>query len=72
MPLEISSEKPLSQVREDAVRVVEAGYLRALLSRHRGRINESAKAAGVGSRQIRKLLRKHGIRKEEFKGVGEV
>ena len=42
-------------------------YLRNLLSFHKGRIQKSALAAGISSRQMHKLMKHHGIKKEDFK-----
>jgi DNA-binding NtrC family response regulator len=37
------------------------------LARHKGKIGESAEAAGISTRQLNKLMNKYGIKKEEFK-----
>jgi DNA-binding NtrC family response regulator len=57
----------LSEVRARAVAEAEKGYLRELLARNGGRINRTAETAGVTVRQISKLMRKFGIRKETFR-----
>lgn len=59
--------RPLREYRAEWMRHAEASYLKALLQRHDGRIGRSAQAAGVGVRQLHKLLTRHGIRKEEFR-----
>ena len=61
------TSQPLRKVREDSIREVEAAYLRAILRKHDGRIRESADNAGVGVRQMHKLLTRHGIDKDDFK-----
>ncbi|MFH1673470.1 MAG: sigma 54-interacting transcriptional regulator, partial [Pseudomonadota bacterium] len=58
---------PLAEVRHRAVEHSEMFYLRELLAANKGRIKESAEAAGISPRQLHKLMKKYGIRKEEFK-----
>ncbi len=58
----------LADVRQRAVELVEREYLKQLLTLHRGRINESAAAAGIGVRQLHKLMQRYGIEKAAFKG----
>ncbi len=63
----INSRHTLAQVRADAVQEIERRYLKDLLMRHKGRINLSAQEAGVTTRQLHKLMKKYGYRKEAFK-----
>jgi DNA-binding NtrC family response regulator len=57
----------LTQARQRGVEEIERNYLRDALARHQGKIAESAKAAGISTRQLNKLMNKYGIKKEEFK-----
>jgi DNA-binding NtrC family response regulator len=57
----------LNEARHQAIENFERLYLKELMQRNRGRINRSAEEAGISTRQLHKLLTKHGIRKEEFK-----
>ncbi|UCD87226.1 MAG: sigma-54-dependent Fis family transcriptional regulator [Desulfobacterales bacterium] len=57
----------LAEARRKGLEEFEKGYLEKLLTHNRGRINESAKAAGVSTRQLHKLLTKYGIKKEAYK-----
>ena len=57
----------LAEVRRRFVEQAEQGYIRDLLALHHGRIQVSAAAAGVSPRQLHKLMRKHGIRKEDYR-----
>lgn len=57
----------LTQVREHAVADAERRYLTALLSAHRGKIEASARAAGLSSRQLHNLMVKYNLHKEDFK-----
>ncbi len=68
-PLFIPSSETLTltQVRQRGVEEVERNYLKDVLTRHRGKIGESAEAAGISTRQLNKLMNKYGLRKEEFK-----
>jgi DNA-binding NtrC family response regulator len=63
----VDSSLPLAEVRNRGVEAIEGRYLRELLASNRGRIKESAEAAGISTRQLHKLLNKYQIRKEEFK-----
>jgi DNA-binding NtrC family response regulator len=58
---------PLAEARKRAIDAFERQYLKDLLLRNHGRIKKSADEAGVTTRQIHKLLTRHGLRKEDFK-----
>jgi DNA-binding NtrC family response regulator len=60
----------LADARKIALEDFERQYLKALLSRNKGKINISAKEAGISTRQLHKLMRKYDIRKEAFKSAG--
>jgi DNA-binding NtrC family response regulator len=66
-PIHEETKLTLADVRSRAVREAETQYLRELLVRTGGRINRTAKAAGVTVRQINKLMHKYGMKKEEFR-----
>jgi DNA-binding NtrC family response regulator len=57
----------LAAVRRKGVEDIERRYLEELLAQKRGRIKESAEAAGISTRQLHKLLTKYAIKKEAFK-----
>jgi DNA-binding NtrC family response regulator len=57
----------LAEVRYRAIEQSERFYIRELLTANRGRIKESADAAGISTRQLHKLMKKYSITKEEFK-----
>ena len=59
----------LAQVRQQGVEEIERNYLKDVLARNRGKINDSARDAGISSRQLNKLMNRYGIRKEEFKAA---
>jgi DNA-binding NtrC family response regulator len=63
----LDSDLPLEEVRRRAVEEVELAYLRQILERYSGRIDHSASHAGITTRQLHKLMTKHGLHKEEFK-----
>ena len=58
---------PLNVARRQATDDFERQYLKELLLRKKGKINQSAKGAGISARQLSKLMAKHGICKEDFK-----
>ncbi|MBU0698079.1 MAG: sigma-54 dependent transcriptional regulator, partial [Proteobacteria bacterium] len=58
------SSRSLAEVRSRAVEVAERDYLAELLSQHKGKIRESAEAAGISTRQLSKLMAKYNLQKE--------
>jgi DNA-binding NtrC family response regulator len=65
--LPVNTHLTLSQARQKAVEDFERQYLKALLTRHNGRIAPSAAEAGISTRQLNKLMTRHGLKKEAFK-----
>ena len=65
--LSVDPSFTLAEVRSRAVEDIERRYLKELLATRKGKISESAKAAGITTRQLHKLMTKYSIRKEEFK-----
>lgn len=63
----MDSSRTLAEIRRKGIEDIERRYLRELLAHNRGKIRESAEAAGITTRQLHKLLTKYGIRKEDFK-----
>ncbi len=57
----------LAQMRQSAVERLETQYLSDLLATKKGRINDTAEAAGITPRQLHKLMTKYGLRKEDFR-----
>jgi DNA-binding NtrC family response regulator len=57
----------LSEARQQVIEDFERQYIKALISRNKGKINQSAREAGIGTRQLHKLMLKYGIRKDAFK-----
>jgi DNA-binding NtrC family response regulator len=59
----------LEDVRRRAVEAAERTYLDALLKTYSGRINRTAEAAGIGVRQLHKLMTKYNLKKENYKST---
>lgn len=57
----------LAEVRQKAIELAENAYLKRVLAENEGRIDRTAKAAGIGVRQLHKLLTKYGLRKEDYR-----
>lgn len=57
----------LQAARQRMIEEFEREYLIGALKAKKGRISETAELAGIGVRQLHKLLTKYGIRKEAFK-----
>jgi DNA-binding NtrC family response regulator len=64
-----SEQLTLAEVRQRSIEDIERNYLKDVLVRNKGRINESARDAGISSRQLNKLMNRYGLRKEEFKAA---
>jgi len=64
----VDSALNLAEVRQRAVEDVENQYLKEQLAQNKGRINETAAAAGITTRHLHTLMKRYGLRKEEFKG----
>ncbi len=60
-------EVPLLQARQEVVAGFEHRYLSDLLRTTGGRIGEAARRAGVNQRSLYQMMRRHGLRKEDFK-----
>lgn len=57
----------LADMRQKTSDEAEYKYLQALLTHCGGKISASAEEAGIGPRQLNKLLKKHRIQKEAYK-----
>ena len=57
----------VAETRRRGIEEIERKYLKELLSRNKGKIQASATSAGITTRQLHKLMKKHGLRKEDFK-----
>lgn len=62
-----SEQLTLAEARQHGIGEIERNYLKDVLARNKGKINASARDAGISSRQLNKLMNKYGLRKEEFK-----
>jgi DNA-binding NtrC family response regulator len=59
--------KSLSAARKEVVAAFEARYVGALLNSANGRIRDTAHRAGINERSLYELMKRHGLRKEDFK-----
>jgi DNA-binding NtrC family response regulator len=58
---------PLREAREQVLMEFEKAYLTALLRETGGKIGETARRAGMEPRSLFDKLKRHGLRKEEFR-----
>ena len=65
--LPVDTSRSLPEVRQQHLRALERRYLEAVLHQTRGRINDAARVAGLGVRQLHKLLLKHDLHKEHYR-----
>jgi DNA-binding NtrC family response regulator len=64
-------DRPLREVKESLIASVERRYVSELLRATRGRIGETAKRAGLNERALYAVMKRHGLRKEDFKRSGD-
>jgi DNA-binding NtrC family response regulator len=63
----VDSSQTLGEVRRKGIEDIERNYLKELLAQNKGKMKESAEAAGITTRQLHKLMAKYGIRKEDYR-----
>jgi DNA-binding NtrC family response regulator len=61
-------EQPLAAARRSIVTAFETRYVARLLEATKGRVGEAALRAGINERSLYDLMRRHGLRKEQFRG----
>lgn len=62
-------ERPWKLVREEIVEDGERVYLRAVLEASGGKVGEAARRAGISPRALFEKMRRHGLRKEDFRAL---
>jgi two-component system response regulator AtoC len=60
-------DRPLREARAQLLNAFEREYLAGILRRSGGRVGEAAKRAGIHPRSLFGKMRRHGLRKEEFR-----
>jgi len=63
----VDTSRTLQAVRNSEIERIEHEYLEELLIRNKGKIIETAQSAGIGVRQLNKLMTKYNLRKENYK-----
>ncbi len=71
-PDDAALDRPWADVRDEAVRALERRYFTRLMTVCLGRVNEAARRAGLSPRSLYDALRRHGLRKEGFRGDAAV
>ncbi|MBU1097901.1 MAG: sigma-54 dependent transcriptional regulator [Bacteroidetes bacterium] len=67
----VDTNKTLEAVRKIEIERLERDYLNEMLSKFNGKINLTAKAAGIGERQLHKLMIKYNLNKENYKNKSD-
>jgi two-component system, NtrC family, response regulator AtoC len=67
-PIADRFDRPLADAREEVSSAFEKDYLERVLKLCRGRVGEAARRSGVNERTLYALMRRHGLRKEDFRG----
>jgi len=65
--LDADFERPLAEARAKLFAEFEKRYLEHALTRAKGRVGNAAREAGVNARTLYSMMRRHGIRKEDFR-----
>ena len=65
----LNSELPLPEARNRMIESFERQYLSKLLAEFHGDITEVAKIAGLGVRQINKMIHKYGFNRSDYKSI---
>ena len=60
-------DKPFSRARRELLKAFERDYLEHVLSASQGRVGDSARLAGLNERTLFGMMKRHGLRKEDFK-----
>jgi len=64
---EVSFDRPLAEAREEVSAAFERDYIERVLRVCRGRVGEAARKSGVNERTLYAMMRRHGLRKEDFR-----
>ncbi|MCF8127453.1 MAG: sigma 54-interacting transcriptional regulator [Deltaproteobacteria bacterium] len=67
--LPIDASNTLAHMRRTIVEKAERAYLQELLTKSSGKLKPTAQVAGITTRQLHKLMKKHGLRKEDYKRI---
>ena len=62
----LSATQSLASTRKDAIEAAEKSYLISLLKRHNCQIDKVVKEAQIGVRQLRRLMKRYGLKKSDF------
>jgi DNA-binding NtrC family response regulator len=60
-------DRPLARAREEVLSAFEKDYLAHVLIVSRGRVGEAARRSGVNARTLYTMMRRYGLRKEDFR-----
>jgi two-component system response regulator AtoC len=60
-------DKPLPDARAEIVAAFERTYAMRLLEATKGRVGDTAKRAGINQRHLYDLMKRHGLRKKDYK-----
>ena len=63
----IDTSLTLKEMKQQEIEKIESQYLKELLIKNRGKIKQTAMDAGIGERQLNKLMHKYNILKQNFK-----
>jgi DNA-binding NtrC family response regulator len=67
----IDANLPLKQVKREIIDQVECKYLKELLKKNRGNINQVARQAKIDNKTLYEKMKRFDFRKEDFKNLSE-
>jgi DNA-binding NtrC family response regulator len=67
LPFESYFDRPLPKAREELSLAFERDYLERTLTLCQGRVGDAARLSGVNERTLYAMMRRHGLRKEDFR-----
>ena len=63
----LDTNKTLDEIRSIEIERIEKDYLIEVLTKFKGRIDKTSEAAGIGVRQLNKLMNKYNLETKDFK-----
>ena len=71
LPLRVRTDRSWSRARAELLESFEREYLTALLTECGGRVGEAARRAQIDPRSLYDKMKRLGLRKEDFRGLGK-
>ena len=63
----VDLDRPFLEAKQSLLEAFEREYFGRLLQRHRGRVGEVARAAGIAERNLYEKLKAYGLSRDEYR-----